>query len=164
VALIVSYGYFRLKGYGDFEEYVYPPSLNDLPSMIPEMRTKVEITPFSERIDPTTGLVEIGWNLFVLGTNRMFLGYSYHDSAQDLQRSFDITANSLPHESKRKAADIVDFIIETLAKNKDGLIDPNVVGRAPNIMKNVDGYQNSMLQQGLPSGTSFGYEKTRPVN
>jgi len=157
--------YFKHKGFDDLDTYVYPPALNDLPALIPEMRNKVEIKPFSERIDPTTGMVQVGWNLFVLGINRQFLGFSFHTSAQDLQRAFGAKDTNQPQESKRKASEIIDFIVETLETNKDGLLDPSQVTQRPDMFKNVDGYgQAGMSPQPLPSGTGFGYERPRPVN
>lgn len=159
--------YFNRKGYEDFDEYVYPPVLQDMPVVIPELRNKVEITPFSERIDPTSGLVEIGWNLFVLGTNRSFVGYSYHNSAQDLNREHAaIAGNNLPHKPKKRVVDIIEFIVETLGREKDGLLDPADIGSQINRI-NVDGYHSHNMQtypQALPSGTGFGYERPQTVN
>jgi len=157
--------YFKHKGFEDLETYVYPPSLNDLPLLIPEMRNKIEVAPFSEKIDPTTGMVQIGWNLFVLGVNRQFLGFSFHKNAQDLQRSFGVNSSEMPQEAKKKVSDIIDFIIETLEKNQDGVLDPSQAQQTPDLFKNVDGYsQNDMAPQPLPSGTAFGYDKAKPVN
>ena len=156
--------YFTHKGI-KLDEYIYPPMLQDLPVLIPEFRNKIEITPFSEKIDPTSGVVAVGWNLFVLGVNRSFLGYSYHENAQDLKRSFGTSGNNLPHDPKKKAGDVVDFITDILASNKDGVLDP-VMANYQTIRNNVDGYssQNDIQASAPTMSTGFGYEKTRTVN
>jgi len=156
--------YFNRKGFTDFDEYVYPPMLQDLPMIIQEFRNKVEITPFSQRVDPTTGVVMIGWNMFVLGINRSFLGYSYHQSAQDLKRAFGARPE-LPHEPKKRVRDVIDFIVETLDKNRDGLLDPVMVGLQPSRAAKVDGYAHQgMASSPGSSGGGSGYERPTPVN
>ena len=72
--------YFMMQNITDFDEKVYPPDLMDLPMQVPELIDKIEIVPYSINADPNWGLVKTGWNLFILGNQRMDLGYTYHTS------------------------------------------------------------------------------------
>ena len=93
--------------------------IQDIQEVIPEISNKVELTPFMEELDPTTGFVKIGWNLFVMGTNRKFLGYTVHESLEDLQQPGD--SKKAQESSLRYTTpnELVDFIVETIQKYDD---------------------------------------------
>jgi len=100
-------------------DLIYPPAIQDLQESIPDISNRVEITPFMEEMDPTTGAIKIGWNLFVLGINRKFLGYTVHESLDELKRpspSKKALENSLCYTT---GEDVVGFIVETLQKYDD---------------------------------------------
>jgi len=101
------------------ETLVYPPLIQDLQT-IPEISNRVELIPFMEELDPTSGFIKVGWNLFVLGTNRKFLGYTVHQSLEDLKQpepTKESRENSLCYTT---GGEVLDFIIETIQKyNED---------------------------------------------
>lgn len=79
--------YFIDRGYTEsFDRSVNPVMIQDLPYANIGMDTKVEIEPHALDIDPTTGRGVLGWNLFVLGNQRIFLGETYHNSLLELAR------------------------------------------------------------------------------
>lgn len=115
--------YFSAKGFSEsFDKPVYPALLLDMPKAIPELFNKVELQPSSESIDPTTGVVKIRWDLFVLGTNRMCLGTSTHTSLTEIERAMrGDTDKLLPmSESKHTPHEIIEFIIKMLSTSKNG--------------------------------------------
>ena len=77
------YTYFEINNI-PLDTIVYPPLIRDLQTVLPILGNKIEIKPHIEDVDPTTNYVKIGWNLFVLGTNRMFLGHSVHESIANI--------------------------------------------------------------------------------
>ena len=66
--------YFLSRGYENFDRLIYPPFVQDLPFMVPELADKVEVIPHAQNIDPMSDSAVLGWNLFVLGSNRCYLG------------------------------------------------------------------------------------------
>jgi hypothetical protein len=115
--------YFSAKGFSEsFDKPVYPAMLLDMPKAIPELFNKVELQPSSENIDPTTGIVKIRWDLFVLGTNRMCLGTSTHTSLSEIERAVRGDTEKLisMSESKHTPSQIIDFILTILSTSKNG--------------------------------------------
>lgn len=98
----------------NMESLLYPPIIQDMNESVPDISNKVELTPFMEELDPTSGYVKVGWNLFVMGTNRKFLGYTVHESLEDLKQPSD--GKKAMETSLRYATpnDIVEFIVETI--------------------------------------------------
>lgn len=76
--------YFQEKEMG-YEEKMYPPMLQDIMLRIPAITKYIDVSPFVEDVDPVNGTVSMGWNLYVLGTKRMYLGSSTHKSVQEFQ-------------------------------------------------------------------------------
>jgi hypothetical protein len=98
---------------------LYPPSIQDIQECMLNADDNIEVTPFMETLDPRTGLVKLGWNLFVMGTNRKFLGYTTHASLSELKNSAD-TKHAMESSVRHTTAnDVIDFIIETLNKYDD---------------------------------------------
>ena len=98
------------------DSLLYPPMLQDIAEIIPELAGRVEVVPHIDELDPTNGFVKIGWNLFVMGTNRKFLGHTTHKSLNDLQQpndSKEARENSLRHTTPQE---IIQFIIDTINK------------------------------------------------
>ena len=127
--------YFSEKGFQEnFDLKVYPPSIQDLCESVPELSGKVELEPHAKEIDPTTGFAKIGWNLFVLGNQRMYLGETEHNELQDLARQLesktfvvneneDATTKTCRHA--RTARDIVGWIVRVLGNSEAGLVRSN---------------------------------------
>lgn len=150
--------YFKRKGFEDsFDVKVYPPSLQDIPEVIPELSNKIEVVPFVIETDPHTKFVRIGWNLFVLGNQRMFLGESEHASLRELEDSRHYNAASqLPSMASRRQTTpkkIVYFICKVLGDKEQGTIrsidlDNYLSGPAPTMANTYSA--NSMWNRPKP--------------
>lgn len=118
--------YFCDKGYGgNFDRRIYPPMLQDLTDCVPELGGKLEIVPHAIDVDPQTGFARLGWNLFVLGSQRMYLGETEHDNLQELARGIDtgiITATDGISRNQRTAREVIGYIVRVLSKSKAGII------------------------------------------
>lgn len=130
--------YFIDKGFTDsFDEKMYPPILQDLAEKVPELSNKVEIVPYAVEIDPHSKHVRLGWNLFVLGNQRMFLGESDHTSMNDLRRAAE-TSNVELHGGSRKEATpkrVIHFITKVLSNKEHGsLYNADLTGEHINPM------------------------------
>lgn len=118
--------YFIEKGFKDsFNIHVYPPGIQDLPQRVPALADKVEIEPYVESINPNEGMVKLGWNLFVTGNRRMFLGETCHRELTEL-RSGSMTAPSgtvvrLVATPKK----IIEFISNVLMDHRE-MIQPSI--------------------------------------
>lgn len=116
--------YFVSKGYDDFDNYVLPTDILDI-QKIPELSDKIEIIPNSDEFDPTTGKVVVQWNLFVLGTKRMYLGRTNHKSLSDLANigvNVVDRSTSVP-EKESSVKDIINFIVSVVKKSRRGMVD-----------------------------------------
>lgn len=114
--------YFESKGFEDFDERVYPPIIFDMPFRIPEIFKSVEVVPYVERMDPMTNIVTVGWNVFVLGTNRIDLGLSSHKNLADFHRSVQGHIDSeLNNEMRKSVNDIINFIVNILKQHKNSV-------------------------------------------
>jgi hypothetical protein len=114
--------YFFDKGFKeDINRRIYPPSLLDLPVLIPHLDGKVEIQPHVEDIDPQTGVATLGWNLFVLGNKRMYLGESTHSSLNEIQAQIGIPdadgIKTIEYVTPKK---VISFIVEVLSTSHAG--------------------------------------------
>jgi len=115
--------FFIQKGFSDsFDSHIYAPLVATLPNEIPQFMGKIEIEPFVEEIDPSSGTVRVGWNLFVLGTNRMYLGNSTHKSLGELKNVQGVTHNGTGRRVTTPK-EIIKFILLTLKDKRSGFID-----------------------------------------
>lgn len=121
--------YFHERGYSrNFDRKVYPPMLQNLTEDIPELNGKIELIPHAIEIDPTNGFARIGWNLFILGNQRMYLGETEHTQLQELARQmadgYVMTEQESPIVSRneRTARDIVSYITRVLGSSDGGTI------------------------------------------
>ena len=139
--------YFHDKGFGEnFDKKVYPPVLQDIVESVPELTGKIELEPFAVEIDPTSGFARLGWNLFALGNQRMYLGETEHSDLEELAKALDsntpiIVENDGEEVSRqtRTARDIVTWLTNTLGHSEAGLVrmvDTEVVSQ-PNAMGNA---------------------------
>ena len=113
--------YFHDKGLKEnMDAKLYPPTLQDLPLRVPHLLGKLEIQPFVEDVDPINGIVTLGWNLFLLGNKRMFLGESTHKHLSEIQVNIAGPMSSegistVDYVTPRK---VVTFIVEVMGTNK----------------------------------------------
>lgn len=128
--------YFMEKGFSEsFDRAVNPILIQDLPYANFGLDTKVEIEPHAIRIDPTTSFATIGWNLFVLGTQRMYLGETSHDNLMDLARQIRTgQINNTASISSRRCTTprrIIYFIERCLGQSDAGYVDLTPRSRPP---------------------------------
>ena len=116
--------YFASKGYDNFGGPLYPPSCFDLPIKVPQLFSRVEIIPSVEETDTTLGTVKLSWSLFVLGTNRIHLGYTTHTGESDVVRAVMGAPDwQLPAEFTTSPKDVIKFILKVLSNSKKGFVD-----------------------------------------
>jgi hypothetical protein len=151
--------YFINKGIQreSFDKNIYPPIMQDIVMQMPHFMGKLEVQPFVEDIDPNSGNVKLGWNLFVLGTRRMYLGRSTHKNLAELKDSVNGPINKFEHEDVATPGQIVEFITHGLSDSEQGIIDkdPEVDASAMQGMSPVGSAQFY--------GSSQGFEKNKPV-
>lgn len=109
--------YMNQHGYDNMNLLVYPPSIHDI-AFQPDTFKKVELVAFPEETDPTSNAVTVGWNLFVLGTNRLYLGSTTHNSIADLQGGG--LNEGAEQNLEKTAGEVVDFIVRILETNQHG--------------------------------------------
>jgi len=113
--------YFVQKGFKEsFNRKLYPPQLQDMTMHVPILDGKVEVTPFVEDIDPNSGVVTLGWNLFVLGNKRMYLGESTHTSLVEIT-NFGI-GQAPPEADHTTPRRVMNFVIKILSEDKRGVL------------------------------------------
>lgn len=120
--------YFITRGFTEsFDRAINPATIQDLPYVNPGLDTKIEIEPHALDIDPTTGRAVMGWNLFVLGNQRMFLGETHHHNLVELARQIKqgqiqqsaITGMRRCTTPRR----IITFVERVLNRNDAGYVD-----------------------------------------
>lgn len=116
--------YFTIKGYeNNFDRPLYPPSCWDMSVKVKDLFNKVEIVPFSEETDVTTGVVKLGWNLYVFGINRLNLGFTTHSNAADVQRAaLGESRNDMPVDFATTPHEVIDFVLGVLDSSKNGYV------------------------------------------
>lgn len=122
--------YFMEKGFTEsFDRHVYPALLQDVSMVIPQLMTKVEVVPFAEEVDTYQGKAVLGWNLFVLGTHRMYLGQTYHNDLRGLARQLQTGMLMIPEgtitNARRQTTPrrIISFITRVLSSHQAGYVD-----------------------------------------
>lgn len=112
--------YFEKKGI-DLSEPLYPPAIQDIAMSIPRLVEHIEIVPFVDEIDPVTGLITLGWNLYALGTIRMFLGRSSHKSMNEVHDPSTMLAPKFKADKITTPSKVIKFLSEQLSKHKINL-------------------------------------------
>lgn len=125
--------YFIEKGFTEsFDRHLYPAILQDITMAIPQLTTKVEIVPFAEEVDTYQGKAVLGWNLFVLGNQRMYLGQTYHNDlrglARQLQSGFLMIPEGTVTNARRQTTPrrVITFITRVLESHQAGYVDLTV--------------------------------------
>lgn len=120
---------------------------------IPSLANKLEIVPHAENIDTSIGKAVLGWNLFVLGNQRMYLGDTHHNDLKGLARQIK-TGIILPESAfataRRQTTPrrVIAFITRVLGDHQAGYIDlaPGAMIQDPGERYGMRG-ANSMPQQ-----------------
>lgn len=146
--------YFVEKGFAEsFDRHLYPAIIQDLTMVIPQMATKVEIVPFAEEVDTYQGKAVLGWNLFVLGNQRMYLGQTFHNDlrglAAQLQTGFIMIPESGASNARKQSTPrrIVTFITRILESHESGYVD---LSTSMNPRKVGEPYATKNSMMGMP--------------
>jgi len=115
--------YFFERGYKEsMSGKIYPPSIQDIPTSVPQLAGKIDIQPHIEDVNPMTGLITLGWNLFILGNKRMYLGETSHTSLRDIKNVIQgpCKSNGVRSVEYKSPKRVISFIVDSLAENKAG--------------------------------------------
>ncbi len=120
--------YFIDRGFAEsFDRSVNPIMMQDLPISILGLDSKVEIEPHAVNVDPTTNRAVLGWNMFIIGNQRIFLGETHHDNLIELARQIKsgVIMPETAHCTRRCTTPrrIVTFLERTLGENGAGYVD-----------------------------------------
>lgn len=131
--------YFIGKGYTEsFDRVMYPGLIQDLSVACPILSTKVEVVPHCVEIDPIGQRAVLGWNLFVLGTQRMYLGETHHRDLAELARQIQsgmitstqggmvMPTEGIPHGVARRQVtprQVIIFLTRVLGRHDSGYVD-----------------------------------------
>ena len=147
--------YFMDKGFNEsFDRQMYPAVVQDLPITIPVLSNKLEIVPHAQDIDTSMGRAVLGWNLFVLGTQRMYLGETHHNSLHDLARQIRTGVIRTPETgystARRQTTPrrVITFITRVLGEHEAGYVDLNPATRP--IQKPGEPYAAKQTMAGMP--------------
>lgn len=126
--------YFHDRGFSEsFDRQMYPAIVQDLPLTIPVLSNKIEVVPHAKEIDTSLGRAVLGWNMFILGNHRMYLGETYHNSLRDLSRQIKMGAIKIPDgmgtfaTARRQTTPrrVIHYITHVLGEHESGYVDLN---------------------------------------
>lgn len=147
--------YFTDKGFSEsFDRQLYPSLIQDLPLVIPILATKIEVVPHVEDLDMSLGKATVGWNMFVLGTHRMYLGDTYHNNLQDLARQIKAGQILMPESAQTTATRqttprrVIHFITKVFENKRSGFVDLSQPSRQ--FTKPGDAYGIRQTMIGMP--------------
>lgn len=124
--LLVRY-FLATKGFQSLDQFIYPALIMDMPVAIPELSDKIEIIPYAKNIDLVMDRAILGWNLFILGNRRMYLGDTYHNELRRLVT--DLRSGTIvPTDDKRAVRmstprTLIAFVTRVLETHEQGYID-----------------------------------------
>ena len=145
--------YFMDKGFTEsFDRHLYPALLQDLPIILPFLASKVEVRPYAEEIDTAVGKAVLGWNLFVLGNQRMYLGDTHHNDLMTLARQIreGIILPGPISSARRQTTPkrVISFITRVLGDHESGYIDLMPAQHTPREPGSNYRHRNAMV--GMP--------------
>lgn len=126
--------YFMSKGFDKdaFDHSIYPPVMQDMQYAISEMSDKLEVVPYVSNIDPLGDTAKLGWNLFVLGNQRCYLGETFHMGLKrltlQLQHGQILSEDqSATHQTTPRR--VIKFVSRVLQSHIDGYVNltPRIV-------------------------------------
>lgn len=142
------------KGFTEsFDKQIYPSLIQDMPYVVPVLANKLEIVPHAEEVDPTMGKAKLGWNMFVLGNHRMYLGETFHNNLRDLARQIHSGFIQPPNDtalSARKQTTpkrIITFVTRVLGDHEGGYVD---LSPAPDRKPPGSAYASKQALMGMP--------------
>lgn len=154
--VLISY-FIKKVGKENMNRVVDPCILRDLTILIPPLYTKIEIVPHAEDMKLLEDQITIGWNLFVLGSQQMYLGRNFYSGIMhtvNQLKNGSYMPSTRPTEYGVTPKNIISFILRVLEKHLDGYvpwIEPkNTVGSMLNLGLLGMGYQHNY---GMPSDT-----------
>lgn len=106
--------YFSEKGYDNFLVKPYPPSVADIGGNLDSLNGFIEVQNFLEDVNIYNNSVKVGWNIFVLGNKRIFLGYTIHEKISDIEREVNTIKQ---HDGPITIKSIIESIIEFLGSS-----------------------------------------------
>ena len=146
--------YFLDKGFTEsFDRHLYPAVVQDITMALPQLSTKIEVVPFAEEVDSYQGKAVLGWNLFVLGTNRMYLGQTYHNDLRSLARQIQTGFIMIPEgaisNARRQTTPrrVISFITRVLESHNAGYVD---LSTPTNSRKIGEPYMTKNSMMGMP--------------
>lgn len=122
--------YFSDRGFSDkMNRQISPLQLQDIAESNIGLIDKVELIPHTANIDPSTGKITLGWNLFVLGNQRMYLGETMHENVIELagyiKEGMIPNADTINTIRCTTPNRIIRFITKTLGNSKAGYVNLN---------------------------------------
>lgn len=143
------------KGIDSIDSLIYPPIIASLPFDIPELSAYVEVIPHTDRVDPIHDTAELGWNLFVLGNHRQFLGKTYHVglvnlASQIYNNCIDNNGIATNQTTPRR---IIHFIMKTLGSHSGGYVNLDASNNPSDLL--TMGIHNSMNATSLYNSGQF---------
>jgi len=147
--------YFVDKGFFEsFDRQLYPAAMQDLPFVVPALASKIEVVPHAENIDTALGKAVIGWNLFCLGNQRMYLGETHHNNLQDLARQIKsgmIMPEGTQSSARRQTTPrrVVAFLTRVLGDHQAGYVDLAPITRPVSQPGDVYGARRNAMS-GMP--------------
>lgn len=126
--------YFVQKGFTEsFEKVVNPISIQDISIINTGLHNKIEIEPHAVEIDPSSSRAILGWNMYVLGNQRMYLGETHHNNltelARQLKQGMVMPESILMTRRCTTPRRIITFIERTLGDHEAGCVDLTPLNR-----------------------------------
>lgn len=118
--------YFMDKGFNNFDKLLYPPMVQDISHMIPELSDKIEVIPHAININPFDDKAQLGWNLFALGIQRQYLGETYHTGLKSLAMQLQtgmVLSEDMVATRQATPRRIINFVTRILDTHTNGYID-----------------------------------------
>ncbi len=121
--------YFVEKGFSNsFDRALHPTLLQDLTMRCQPLASKVEVVPHAVEVNPSLGRATLGWNLFVLGNHRMYLGETIHSDliglAQQLRAGATAVRPTLSTCRRQSTPRrVVNFVVRVLGEHDSGYVD-----------------------------------------
>jgi hypothetical protein len=106
--------YFESKGYDNFQVNAYPPSIVDIMERIDALNGIVEINHNLEDVNIQNNDIKLAWNLFVLGNNRAFLGYTTHQSLTEVETAGH---QAVQYNGPITIKQLVEWMVDTIGES-----------------------------------------------
>lgn len=94
---------------------IYPPSVKD----IEDICNKIEVIPSMNEMDPSSGCFTVDWNLFIYGTQRLYLGTTSHESINELDHPEPTEFSLKNSKCEQTWDDLLNFVVDRLQKYAD---------------------------------------------